>query len=46
MKRRSMVNVELALLATFIVFPPVLVYLETWRDRKLGIAKPETNEVY
>ncbi|WP_091690763.1 hypothetical protein [Methanococcoides vulcani] len=40
------IDAALALLATFIVFPPALVYLDTWRDRRLGIAMPETNEVY
>ncbi|WP_371413190.1 hydrophobe/amphiphile efflux-3 (HAE3) family transporter [Methanococcoides sp. AM1] len=42
----TVIDVALALLATFIVFPPVLVYLDTWRDRRLGRIIPETNEVY
>ncbi|WP_371413338.1 hypothetical protein [Methanococcoides sp. NM1] len=41
-----MIDVALALITTFIVFPPALVYLDSWRDKRLGIAMPETNEVY
>lgn len=41
-----LIDVALALIATFIVFPPALVYLDSWRDKRLGIAMPETNEVY
>ncbi|WP_419095405.1 hydrophobe/amphiphile efflux-3 (HAE3) family transporter [Methanococcoides cohabitans] len=37
----TVIDVALALLATFIVFPPVLVYLDSWRDRRMGIEVPE-----
>lgn len=42
----TVIDVILPLLATFIVFPPVLVYLDSWRDRRLGIEMPGTKEVY
>jgi hypothetical protein len=34
----------LALLATFVVFPPLIIILDTWRDRRKGIriAEKET----
>jgi predicted RND superfamily exporter protein len=32
----TVIDVALALLATFIVFPPVLVYLDSWREGRIG----------
>ena len=33
----TVIDVLLALLATFIVFPPLIVILDTWRDKKQGM---------
>ncbi|AKB26958.1 transporter, RND superfamily [Methanosarcina siciliae T4/M] len=37
----TVIDVLLALLATFVVFPPLIVLLDTWRDRRKGAATVE-----
>jgi predicted RND superfamily exporter protein len=32
----TVIDVLLALLATFVVFPPLIVILDTWRDKRKG----------
>jgi hypothetical protein len=40
----TVIDVLLALLATFVVFPPLIITLDTWRDRRKGLrtAQKET----
>nr|WP_281085533.1 RND family transporter [Methanosarcina acetivorans] len=37
----TVIDVLLALLATFVVFPPLIVLLDTWRDRRRGATTAE-----
>jgi len=37
----TVIDVLLALLATFVVFPPLIVLLDTWRDRRRGATTVE-----
>ncbi len=37
----TVIDVVLALLATFVVFPPLIIVLDTWRDRRKGLRTPE-----
>jgi uncharacterized protein len=37
----TVIDVVLALLATFVVFPPLIIVLDTWRDRRKGLRIPE-----
>jgi hydrophobe/amphiphile efflux-3 (HAE3) family protein len=38
----TVIDVLLALLATFVVFPPLMIILDTWRDRRKGLSTAET----
>ncbi len=42
----TVIDVLLALLATFVVFPPLIITFDTWRDRRKGLrtAKTETKK--
>jgi len=42
----TVIDVVLALLATFVVFPPLIIILDTWRDKRkeLRTAEKETKE--
>jgi uncharacterized protein len=37
----TVIDVLLALLATFVVFPPLIVTLDTWRDKRKGVRTAE-----
>lgn len=37
----TVIDVVLALLATFVVFPPLIIILDTWRDRRKGLRTAE-----
>ncbi|RXA21299.1 RND family transporter [Methanosarcina sp. MSH10X1] len=37
----TVIDVVLALLATFVVFPPLMVILDTWRDKRKGFRTAE-----
>jgi len=32
----TVIDIVLALLASFVVFPPLMVLLDTWRDKRKG----------
>jgi len=40
----TVMDVALALLATFIVFPPVIVTLDKWRDKRIATSYAHTNK--
>lgn len=37
----TVIDIVLALLATFVVFPPLMISLDTWRDRRKGLRTAE-----
>ncbi|SFT79785.1 hypothetical protein SAMN02910340_02426 [Methanosarcina thermophila] len=37
----TVIDIVLALLATFVVFPPLMITLDTWRDRRKGLRTAE-----
>jgi hypothetical protein len=37
----TVIDILLALLATFVVFPPLIVLLDTWRDKRKGLRTAE-----
>ncbi len=37
----TVIDVLLALLATFVVFPPLMITFDTWRDKRKGARKAE-----
>lgn len=37
----TVIDIVLALLASFVVFPPIIVFLDTWRDRRKGAKTAE-----
>jgi len=37
----TVIDVVLALLATFVVFPPLIIFLDTWRDKRKGARMAE-----
>jgi len=37
----TVIDVVLALLATFVVFPPLIIVLDTWRDKRKGLRTAE-----
>nr|WP_329957367.1 RND family transporter [Methanosarcina barkeri] len=40
----TVIDVLLALLATFVVFPPLMITFDTWRDKRKGARKAEKQE--
>ena len=40
----TVIDVVLALLATFVVFPPLIIILDTWRDRRKGLRTAEKRQ--
>ncbi|MEA1984518.1 MAG: RND family transporter [Euryarchaeota archaeon] len=41
----TVIDVALALFASFVVFPPLIVNLDTWREKRKGISTPSGQEV-
>jgi hydrophobe/amphiphile efflux-3 (HAE3) family protein len=37
----TVIDIVLALLATFVVFPPLIIFLDTWRDKRKGAKTAE-----
>jgi predicted RND superfamily exporter protein len=37
----TVIDIVLALLATFVVFPPLMILLDTWRDKRKGAKAAE-----
>ncbi|WP_292381850.1 efflux RND transporter permease subunit [Methanosarcina sp. UBA289] len=38
----TVIDIGLVLIATFLVFPPLIVLLDTWREKRRGIQAPQT----
>jgi hydrophobe/amphiphile efflux-3 (HAE3) family protein len=38
----TVINIALVLVATFLVFPPLIVLMDTWREKRRGIQAPQT----
>jgi hypothetical protein len=38
----TVIDIVLVLIATFLVFPPLIVLMDTWREKRRGIKAPQT----
>ncbi len=38
----TVIDIVLVLIATFLVFPPLIVLMDTWREKRRGIQAPQT----
>ncbi|HWR25386.1 MAG TPA: hypothetical protein VN278_04035, partial [Methanosarcina sp.] len=37
----TVIDIVLVLVATFLVFPPIIVLLDTWREKRKGVEVPQ-----